>query len=198
MKLSATIFLTLDGVYQGPGGPDEDTTGGFTSGGWLAPFIDEDFGTFMDGIFQRPEAFLLGRHTYEIFAAYWPHQSDGTVATKLNELPKYVVSETLGDAGWEGTTVLRSLVDVATLKDRDGGDLQVHGSGALVRELIANDLLDVLRIVRAPILLGEGKRLFGEGQVPRAFRLTEHGRSSSGLGLEVLELAGPATFGDLT
>ncbi len=133
-KLVSTIFVTLDGVYQAPGGPQEDTTGGFAHGGWSFRYGDDDFGRFVTEVFDRAGAFLLGRRTYEIFASYWPRMTDpdDPIASRLNGLPKYVVSSTLDNPGWTGTTVVGGDLakEVAALKERTDGELQIHGSGA--------------------------------------------------------------------
>jgi dihydrofolate reductase len=166
-KLVSTLFVTLDGVYQAPGGPHEDTRGGFTHGGWSFPYADEDFGRFIDEVFARPRAFLLGRRTYDIFSTFWPKVTDPAdpVASKLNALPKYVPSSTLTDPGWEGTTVLTGDLakEVTALKERTDGEIQVHGSGALVRSLLAHGLVDSLHLLTFPVVLGAGFRLFPEG-----------------------------------
>lgn len=197
--LSLTQFLTLDGVYQAPGGPDEDRSGGFEHGGWSVPFGDEDFGRHIDRIFARPTAFLLGRRTYDIFAGYWPKRTDpeDPVASKLNSLPKYVATTTLDSADWAGTTLLRGDVaeEVAALKERLDGEIQMHGSGGLARTLLAHDLIDTLHLHVFPVVLGTGFRLFPEGTRPTAFRLAEAAVTSTGVALHTYERAGRPAYG---
>ena len=153
MRLTLHTFLTLDGVLQAPGGPEEDTSDGFEHGGWSVPFGDEDFGNAMNGWFQHAEAFLLGRKTYEIFAGYWPHvkgtDMDGPIAEKLNGLPKYVASTTLASLDWQNSQLIEGDVAdaVRTLKEKPGGELQVHGSGALIRWLLENELVDEITLL---------------------------------------------------
>ncbi|GGY39191.1 dihydrofolate reductase family protein [Streptomyces omiyaensis] len=197
--LSLTQFLTLDGVYQAPGGPDEDRSGGFEHGGWSVPFGDEDFGRQIDRIFARPTAFLLGRRTYDIFAGYWPKRTDPAdpVASKLNALPKYVATTTLDSADWAGTTLLRGDVvqEVAALKESLDGEIQMHGSGGLARTLLAHDLIDTLHLHLFPVVLGTGFRLFDEGTRPTAFRLAEARVTGSGVALHTYERAGRPAYG---
>ncbi|GGU24447.1 dihydrofolate reductase family protein [Streptomyces lavendofoliae] len=198
-KLTLTTFMTLDGVMQAPGGPDEDRTDGFAYGGWSVPFVDEEFGRFMDGVFGRVDAFLLGRRTYEIFAAYWPHVTDENdpVASRLNALPKYVVSRTLDKAGWNNSTVLGGDLaeDVGRLKQGPGEEIQVHGSARLAQSLIALGLVDELNLLVYPVFLGKGRRLFPEGGSPTAFELTGHRTTSTGVAIHTYRAAGPARFG---
>ncbi|MET9953361.1 dihydrofolate reductase family protein [Streptomyces sp. NPDC006339] len=199
--LSLTQFLTLDGVYQAPGGPEEDPSGGFDRGGWVAPYVDEDFGRFIDEVFARPAAFLLGRRTYEIFASYWPRQTDpgDPVASKLNALPKYVVSTTLASADWPTTTVLRgdAADGVLALKERVDGEIQMHGSGGLAQTLLARGLIDRLHLLFFPVVLGAGRRLFREGATPSAFRLLDARSTSLGVTIQTYELAGRPEFGTI-
>ncbi|MFC9680894.1 dihydrofolate reductase family protein [Streptomyces sp. NPDC056948] len=199
-KLVSTLFVTLDGVYQAPGGPKEDTRGGFTHGGWSFWYADEDFGRFVSDVFARPAAFLLGRRTYDIFASYWPKVTDPAdpVASKLNSLPKYVPSATLKDPGWAGTTVLSGELakEVAALKERTDGEVQVHGSGALVRSLLSLDLVDTLHLLTFPVVLGTGFRLFPEGAVPTAFRHTGGSVTGAGVSMQTYDLAGRPEYGE--
>ncbi|MFH0515574.1 dihydrofolate reductase family protein [Streptomyces sp. M41] len=198
-KLVSTLFVTLDGVYQAPGGPQEDTRGGFEHGGWSFTYADDDFGQFMNEVFQRPAAFLLGRHTYDIFASYWPKVTDPAdpVASKLNALPKYVPSATLTDPEWAGTTVLSGDLgkEVTALKERTDGELQVHGSGALVRSLLDLGLVDTLHLLTFPVVLGAGHRLFTEGAVPTAFKLTGARTTSTGVAIHSYDAAGRPEYG---
>jgi dihydrofolate reductase len=199
-ELTATTFVTLDGVMQAPGGPDEDTRDGFPHGGWLVPFADEAMGAFMEGVFDKAGGFLLGRRTYEIFAAHWPHfpDPDDPIASRLNNLPKHVVSTTLEKADWQGSTLISTDVvrEIQAAKDRQtGGELQIHGSGALVRSLMAHGLIDEYRLLIYPVYLGEGVRLFPEGGVPTSFDVT--GTETTGTGVSILTLrpSGPAKHG---
>ncbi|MEU0371414.1 dihydrofolate reductase family protein [Streptomyces sp. NPDC006283] len=198
-KLTLTQFLTLDGVYQAPGGPEEDTRGGFDLGGWTVPYGDDDFGTFINEVYGRVGAFLLGRRTYEIFAGYWPKRTDPAdpVASKLNSLPKYVASRTLESADWDGTTIIGSdlVQEVAALKERTNGEIQMHGSGVLARSLMTHDLIDTLHLIVFPVVLGKGLRFFAEGATPTAFRHTEARTTSTGAAIHTYELAGRPTYG---
>ena len=170
--LAVDLFITLDGVYQAPGSPDEDPTGGFEFGGWQAPHIDEESGARIGAGIDRLDALLLGRTTYDIFAAYWPNQGDDPIAVKFNQVPKFVASHTLTDASWAGTTVVSDIAtEVPVLKGRFN-EIHVIGSGVLARSLVEADLVDRLNLYLYPVAFGAGKRLF-DGVVPSAFRLVE-------------------------
>ena len=178
MRLTVHEFVTLDGVVQGPGGPDEDTTGGFTAGGWVVPYVDDAFGEIVDGWFARTTALLFGRTTFELMRGFWPEVTDPDhrTAHALNTLPKYVVSRTLADPGWEPTTVLAGdpVEEVARLKERLGdgpGELQVHGCARLAAALHAAGLVDEYRLMVFPVTVGAGKRLFGPDAAPSGFRV---------------------------
>ncbi|WP_432133765.1 dihydrofolate reductase family protein [Streptomyces sp. bgisy154] len=198
-KLVSTIFVTLDGVYQAPGGPQEDTRGGFTQGGWSFPYGDDDFGRFVTEVFARAGAFLLGRRTYDIFAGYWPKVTDpgDPIAGPLNTLPKYVPSASLTDPSWAHTTVLKGDLakEVAELKERTDGELQVHGSGALLRSLLDLGLVDTLHLLTVPVVLGAGRRLFTEGTRPTAFRHTGGSVTASGVSIQSYDRAGRPEYG---
>lgn len=199
MKLTMTMFLSLDGVVQAPGGPGEDSSGGFEQGGWVVPYVDEDMGQAVNGWFQAADAFLLGRRTYEIFAAHWPRvtDEDDPVATPLNTLPKYVASRTLEKTEWSGSELLGEDVPgrVAELKKEPGRELQIHGSRELVQSLMARDLIDKYRLLVFPVVLGAGKRLFTEGALPTAMRLKESRTTGSGVAVLAYEPAGQPSYG---
>jgi dihydrofolate reductase len=199
MRLTIHTFLTLDGVMQGPGGPEEDTDGGFEHGGWSFPYGDEDFGAAVTGWFGAAEAFLLGRRTYDLFAGYWPQVTDpdNPVASKLNALPKYVASSTMQSASWHNTSVLGPDIaaEVAKLKEQPGGELQVHGSGALAQTLIEHDLIDEYRLLIYPVHIGSGKRLFRDATRASALRLTGSRSTSTGVIIATYEPAGPVQHG---
>lgn len=171
----ANLFLTLDGVYQGPGGREEDTEGGFTLGGWQLPVSDAEAEAAIEAGIGQIDALLLGRKTYDIFAAYWPHQSDDIGGT-LNRVPKFVVSSTLTDPAWEGTTVLPDAAAAGRLRD-EYNQVHIFGSGVLIRSLLQADVLDRLHLWLYPVTLGQGKRLFYAGTVPATFRLAEPART---------------------
>jgi dihydrofolate reductase len=201
MQLTVTTFLSVDGVYQGPGGPDEDRSGGFERGGWLVPHFDEATGKFIDEVFQEVDAFLLGRRTYEIFAASWPNATDPNdpVAKRLNTLPKYVASSTLSDPQWANTTVLEGDLASAVqqLKERDGRELQVHGSGRLVQFLLATDLVDRLNLLVFPVIVGAGRRLFPDSGIATGLALEDSRTTPSGVAISVYRTGGRPEFGSL-
>ena len=201
MDLTLTTFLSLDGVMQSPGGPEEDPSGGFAQGGWLVPYADQDMGRFVSEWFGKAEAFLLGRRTYDIFVSYWPNQTDPNdpVASRLNLLPKYVISTTLEKPDWQNTTVISDNVveAIAKLKERPGGELQVHGSGTLARTLIDNGLVDEYRLWVYPVVLGEGRRLFGDGVTPTALSLVETRTPGTAVAVHVYRPAGKPGYGTI-
>ncbi|HEY1032870.1 MAG TPA: dihydrofolate reductase family protein [Flavipsychrobacter sp.] len=168
-KLIVLSMVSLDGVMQAPGGPQEDTSGGFKYGGWVAPFFDETAGQEMAKQ-MYPADLLLGRKTFEIFAGYWPRHADEWPG--INDVNKYVLSNTLTTSDWQNSSFLKTVADIKALKQTDGRDLQVHGSTELVKLLFNNDLVDELWLKTFPITLGKGKRLFDEHTLPAAFRLT--------------------------
>jgi dihydrofolate reductase len=199
MRLTLHTFLTLDGVMQAPGGPDEDRDGGFSHGGWSFPYGDEDGGAAVAGWFGHASAFLLGRRTYQIFASYWPTVTDPTnpIASQLNALPKYVASATLQSADWNNSTLLGGDVaaEVAKLKERPGDELQVHGSGELAQALIEHDLVDEYRLFYYPVHLGSGKKLFRDGARPAALRLLQATATGTGVIIASYAPDGPARYG---
>ncbi len=175
-KLTAMSFVSLDGVMQGPGGPDDDRELGFEHGGWAVPHFDQDALDTITGLTRRGGALLLGRRTYEIFAATWPlAEADDPVGAKLNAMPKYVASRTLEKVTWTNSTLLTGDVPeaVRALKRGDGDEIQVHGSPGLLQTLLAHDLVDQFLVFTFPVLVGTGTRLFGEGTAPGRLRLTE-------------------------
>lgn len=200
-RLTATMFVSLDGVAQAPGAPDEDRQGGFDLGGWLAPYVDESMNEQIAEWFSRADAFLLGRRTYEIFAAYWPRVTDPAhpIAGPLNTLPKYVASRTLDRAEWANTTLIADDLParVADLKQRTARELQVHGSGDLLRTLTAHDLVDEYRLWICPVLLGRGRRLFPEGAAPKALRLIDTATTDTGVAVHTYLPAGRVRTGEV-
>jgi dihydrofolate reductase len=195
MELTVHEFLTTDGVMQGPGGADEDTADGFTRGGWIVPFADEDFGAIVTGWFGRAEAILLGRTTYSMMHPYWSQVTDpdNLVASKLNGLPKYVASSTLRDPAWHNTVVLSGdvIAQVEQLKQQPGGELQVHGSCGLARSLHRAGLVDEYRLLVAPVTVGAGKRLFTEDAPALGYTLVDSRTTSRGAVYSALR---PAPF----
>ena len=195
-KLVVLTFITLDGVMQAPGGPEEDTTGGFKYGGWVAGYWDDILGGVMDEQMAEPFDLLLGRKTYEIFASYWPYvKSDdpnGPIADKFNSTKKYVASTTLGRLDWNNSLLLKgnTVQEIKKLKQQDGPELQVHGSGNLVQTLMKNDLVDEFRLKIFPITFGTGKRLFENGTIPAGFKLVDSKTSTTGVIVATYERAG--------
>ncbi len=200
MKLTTTTNVSVDGVMQGLGGPDEDRRGGFERGGWAMPLFDNEAATIVNEIYGRADAFLFGRRTYEIFAPYWGVVADPSVnpiAKALNTMPKYVVSTTLTDPRWADTTVLSSDVAAAVgeLKAKSGGELQVHGSGALIRWLLANDLVDEINLLTYPLVVGQGTRLFPDAGQDTALELVESRATTSGVTMQVYRTTGRPQYG---
>jgi dihydrofolate reductase len=197
MKLSAMTFVTLDGVYQGPGGPDEDRRGGFERGGWLTPLFDDACGTFVVSVFERADALLLGRRTWEIWEAYWPlHDEGDAVSHGINVLSKHVPSTTLKDPSWN-THVIDGDVETAVrdLKAKPGRELQVHGSGKLLAWLLEHDLVDELNLLTFPVVLGEGMRLFPERGQAHGLTVAGSQMTPSGVTIGTYRHAGRPTYG---
>jgi dihydrofolate reductase len=195
MKLTATIMLSVDGVHEGPGGPQENRPG-FERGGWVAPFNDEETGRQLTALLERADALLLGRRTWEIFKGYWPdHDQGDPVSHGINVLPKYVPSTTLRDPGWN-THVIGGDVEAAIreLKAKPGRELQLHGSGQLFRWLLERDLVDELNLRIYPVVVGEGLRLFPERGQTHALQLVESRTTPSGVTFQTYRPAGRATF----
>ena len=180
-KLIVLSFITLDGVMQAPGGPTEDTSGGFTYGGWTVPYFDEFSGAMMGEQMSRPSELLLGRKTFDIFASYWPHHEENWPG--INAMKKYIVSNTLTSTEWNNSIIVNGDIveKIKKLKEEDAPDLYVHGSGNLIQTLLRYDLVDELWLKIFPITLGSGKHLFAEGAIPAAFTLSESKVSPSGV-----------------
>ena len=203
MKLTTVTHVSVDGVMQGLGGPDEDRRGGFERGGWALPLFVGEAATFLDQVFQRADAFLFGRRTYEIFAGYWgvmPDPEDNPIAGPLNRQPKYVASTTLTDPQWADTTVLSGDVAAAIreLKGKAEGELQVHGSGNLIRWLLDNELVDEMTLLTYPLVLGQGTRLFPDAGPDTALELVDSRSTSSGVTIQVYRAAGRPQYATAT
>jgi dihydrofolate reductase len=200
-KLVSNTFVTLDGVMQAPGGPEEDPSGGFRHGGWAGPpYWDEKMGKNMDEFVSKPFDLLLGRKTYEIFAAYWPFAEDdpenSSMAKKLNGATKYVASKTLDKADWPTSHIIRDVAkDVAQLKQGDGPPIQVHGSADLLQTLIKHDLIDEYRVWTFPVVVGPGKRLFGDGAHGAGLTAVGTETSSTGVVFTTYRPAGEIKYG---
>ena len=200
-KILVGAMVSLDGVMQAPGGPTEDPTGGFEFGGWVTPFFDPVFGEEIDRILTEDCDLLLGRKTYEIFAAYWPYYDvnapDGGIARLFRKIKKYVVSRSGDvDTSWEGSVLLRDIDAVRRLRESDGKTLVTQGSTELVHALLANDLVDALSVLTVPVVLGGGKKLFADGSAPRGYTLTRSRASTKGLVIAHYERAGAIEIGD--
>jgi dihydrofolate reductase len=194
-KIIVLSFITLDGVMQAPGRPDEDTSDGFKYGGWCAPYFaeaDEAAGEFIQKHMKSADL-LLGRKTFEFFAAYWPEHAD--MWPGINDVTKYVMSTTMDQSDWQNSVVLKSVDDIKKLKNSEGSAIQVHGSGNLIQTLLKSDLVDELWLKTFPVTLGSGKRLFSEGTIPAAFTLTDSLVTSNGGIFANYERAGEVTTG---
>lgn len=196
-RVVAAAFVSLDGVIQAPGSPTEDPTGGFRFGGWTAPHADSATGDWVMGLFESPFELLLGRRTYEIFAAYWPFMPpDHPIAARFNAVTKYVATRAGAPLTWANSISLANAVaDVEALKRGDGPPLLTQGSGDLLKSLIAAGLIDEYRVMTYPVILGRGKRLFGADGAPTGLRLTRSTVSATGVILSVYEPAGPVPTG---
>jgi dihydrofolate reductase len=198
MKLTTITHVSVDGVMQGLGGADEDRRGGFERGGWALPLFAGEAATFLDEVFQRADAFLFGRRTYEIFAGSWgtgswgSNQGDNPISLALNTRPKYVASTTLTEPQWADTTVLSGDVAAAVgeLKAKPAGELQVHGSGNLVRWLFDNQLVDEITLLTYPVIVGQGTRLFPDTGRDRALELVDSRATASGVTIQVFRPTG--------
>jgi dihydrofolate reductase len=192
--LAVNTFMSLDGVMQAPGGPEEDPTGGFTHGGWGAPYFDDEMMALVAE--SGPYELLLGRGTYEIFAAHWPYD-EGPIADHLNSTPKHVASTTLKQVDWNNSTLITGDVAeyVAALKREDGPEIQVHGSPGLIQTLLEHDLIDEFRMWIFPVVLGTGKRFFGNGTVPAGLKLVDSKVSTTGVTINTYQRAGDVTPG---
>jgi dihydrofolate reductase len=197
-RITVFAMLTLDGVMQAPGGPQEDTSGGFKYGGWTAPYTDEEFGDIIAKELSVPFALLLGKKTYDTWAGYWPKQS-GAIGDPFNKAKKYVVSDEPVDLAWKESVLIDGdvVAKLRALKAQDGPVLHVWGSTVLAQTLLKNDLIDELRLRLYPITLGTGKRLFGEGTIPAAFTLTDTHTLPSGVILANYQRAGEVKTGSV-
>jgi len=201
MRLTATTFVTIDGVMQSPGAPQEDPRNGFDLGGWLPPYFDDETGQYMNEVFDQADAFLLGRFTYEAMAGYWPNVTDPAirVGVALNNLPKHVVTTSLIDLTWNNSVPLTGDIAkrVTELKQQPGRELQIHGSGSLARYLMGHGLIDAYRLITFPVVLGRGQRLFADGVPPSAQRLADTRTTSRGIVMHTYEAAGEPAFGSV-
>jgi dihydrofolate reductase len=196
-KLLVTTFLTLDGVMQAPGGPEEDNDGGFEYGGWSVNYWDDDVDQFMNQATSRPFAMVLGRKTYDIMAAHWPNAPEETGAKVFNDATKYVASRGRPTLEWSNSVLIEgdAAEGLAALKEEDGPELQVHGSSNLIQTLLSNSLVDEYRLMIFPVVVGSGKRLFSGGAIPAGLRLVDSKVSSTGVVIGTYEPAGEIVTG---
>ncbi|MFC7380598.1 dihydrofolate reductase family protein [Sphaerisporangium rhizosphaerae] len=196
-KLVVSTFVTLDGIMQAPGGPGEDDSNGFAHGGWTVNYWDEQLAAFMDETMSTPFDLVLGRKTYDLFASYWPNAPEEAGAKRLNDATKYVASRSRPTLEWNNSVLIKGDVaeGVAALKKEDGPELQVHGSGDLLRTLLRHDLVDRYRLLIFPVVLGSGKRLFSEGAVPSGLKLVDREVSTTGVLMNTYESAGEVVTG---
>ena len=196
-KINASTFISLDGVMQAPGGPEEDPTGKFKFGGWTVPFWDDASGAVMGEILSKPYDLLLGRKTYDIFAAYWPHHNDNPIGEQFNAVTKYVATSSPTTLTWQNSKPLGSDVTASLrdLKKQDGPDFLIQGSSVLFRSLLASDLIDKITLLTYPVILGHGKRLFDDAALPSSFKLANSQASSTGVIMATYERAGDVKTG---
>ena len=200
-KIIVGAMVSMDGVMQAPGGPTEDPTEGFKFGGWAWPYFDQEFGEELDRLYSEEFDLLLGRKTYEIFAAYWPCYSEdaahGGIAKLFNRIRKYVLSRSgKVNTSWEGSVLLRDVADIRRLRDKDGAHLVTQGSTELIHSLLADDLVDAMTLFTFPVVLGGGKKLFTDGSMPHAYKLTRSRVSSTGVLIAHYERDGGIQVGD--
>jgi dihydrofolate reductase len=193
-KIIVITMITLDGVMQAPGGPEEDPSNGFKYGGWTAPYSHDNGGEFFQKN-MKPAEYLLGRKTFEIFESYWPDPEHAKMWPGINDGMKYVLSNTQDQSDWKNTTFLKSVEDIKKLKDSDGSELHVWGSGKLIQLLLKNDLVDELRLVTYPLTLGQGQKLFEDGTIPAVFKLLEGKISPTGVIMANYKRAGEVKTG---
>jgi dihydrofolate reductase len=192
-KIIALEFISLDGVMQAPGGPEEDISGGFEYGGWTAPYFDEAAGKMMDKQMNRPADLLLGRKTFDIFESYWPtHTSEWPT---INTMTKYVVSKSRSTSDWQNSVFLKNVKELQKVKDQNAPDMHVYGSGNLLQTLLAQDMVDEMWLKIFPVTLGSGKRLFSKGTIPAAFQLLDSQVTPSGVIFASYKRAGEVKTG---
>jgi dihydrofolate reductase len=195
-KVIAGTFVSLDGVMQAPGGPEEDPTRGFQYGGWTFHYWDDVMGQAMGGLFTAPFDLLLGRKTYEIFAGHWPYLEKDPIAEVFNRVTKYVATTSSEPLSWKNSVALHDVAaDVAKLKQQDGPNLLIQGSSQLIQTLMRNDLIDEFKLLVFPLVLGKGKRLFGEGTIPAALKLVDTKVSTTGVTINTYERGGAIRTG---